>query len=384
MRQKNLFVTLLLILILVGCNNDLQVSANGEEIVDVSTEPLKLVLDFCNDVGLSKVRSVNLVVDNCEKRTYTVAIRDVMQRSATDVFDSTQVDVHYMKFHRGDVPGFAIVSNDSRINKVYVFCEEGEISDTAHVVPLKWAIDEIPGIVAEDIQIYYKEPKIEVNTRALMSVGPLLKTAWDQGSPYNRYILACSSNANDPVYLGHCRVGCVPTAIAQVIAYCKRFKGTYYGNRDIDFDMLTSVELFDRKSTSELATQAATFVHEVAMYCQVEFGCGSSGSDLKSGYQYLKDLGYTCVYEDGNKVLDLYRLYSNLSKGMPHLIAGRNGDDGHAWVVDGIKSNSDGSCIFHCNWGTNPLHTSWVSDYRRPNNDTYFNTDKRHIYITGY
>lgn len=107
---------------------------------------------------------------------------------------------------------------------------------------------------------------------------------------------------------------------------------------------------------------------------------------LKSGYQYLKDLGYTCTYEDGNKVLDANRVHTNLSKGIPHLAAGVYNGKGHAWVVDGMRTNADGSYTYHCNWGLDNFHTSWVSDYRRPTpqNSTYFNTDKRHVYITGY
>lgn len=251
---------------------------------------------------------------------------------------------------------------------------------------MKEAVDKVPGIVAEDIQIYYEEPQTRTTTRASQTIGPLLKTTWDQGAPYNRYVLACSSNANDTVYYGHCPTGCVATAVAQVIAHCQRFKGTYYGNKNIDFDKLTSVSSFIRTSTSALATQAATFVHEVAAYCQVKFSCGSSSSDLKSGYQYLKDLGYTCTYEDGNKVLDANRVHTNLSKGIPHLAAGVYNGKGHAWVVDGMRTNADGSYTYHCNWGLDNFHTSWVSDYRRPTpqNSTYFNTDKRHVYITGY
>lgn len=374
-----------------GCSNDVQLPAS-EHVTnadvrdgDASVEALKLVTDFRNDVGYPATRTMNLVADVCEKKTYTVSTGAIAARSGIQIPDSTQVDIYYVKFHQGDMPGFAFVSTDPRINRVYTFIEKGEIADTAIVKPLKWAIDEIPGIAAEDIQLYYENLDTQTSTRALISIGPLLKTEWDQGAPYNRYVPVSDKNVNDPLWLGHCPVGCVPLGVAQVIAHCKRFKGTYYGNRNIDFDALTSVPSFDRKSISKLATQAATFVHEVAMYCQVRFGDDSSSSDLKSGYQYLKDLGYTCTYEDGNKPVDLNRLYTLLNKGIPHLIAGRNGNDqGHVWVIDGVKTNLNGSYTYHCNWGFTDLHAGWTADYLRPNEHNHFGKDQRHIYITNY
>lgn len=386
-KKSSLLFVSFLALSLAGCTNDLQVSGEnaGEALRDASADAVKLVTEFRNEVSPAESRTVGLEVDACESTTYTVATgTKTAARSAGDVSDSTQVDVQYIKFHQGDKPGFAFVSSDPRINRVYVFIEEGEIADTAEVVPLKWYIDEIPGIVAEDIRMYYAEPKSRAEARTTTLVGPLLKTLWDQGAPYNRYVPVCSSNVGSPNY-GHCPAGCVPIAVAQVIAYCQRFKGTYYGNKDIDFDALTSVSSFSRTATSELATQAARFVHEVAMYCQVDFACDGSGSYLKSGYQYLKDLGYTCSYVD-NKDVDVNRLLTNLKRGIPHLTAGNRKSDGngHAWVVDGLKMLSTGAYNYHCNWGMSNIHAGWVSDYCQPVESTIFNDDNRQIYITGY
>lgn len=387
-KKSSLLIVPFLALSLAGCNNDLQVPVEsaGEALHDASADAIKLVTEFRDEVGSPESRSANLTVDICESTTYTVATgAKVAARSTGDVPDSTQVDVQYVKFHQGEKPGFAFVSSDPRINRVYVFIEKGEIADTAEVVPLKWYIDEIPGIVAEDIRLYYEEPKSRVEARTTVSIGPLLKTLWDQGAPYNRYLPACSNNASDKIYLGHCPTGCVPLAVAQVIAYCQRFQGTYYGNKDIDFDALTSVSSFGRTETSALATQAATFVHEVAMYCQVEFTCNVTHGDLKSGYQYLKDLGYTCSYVEG-KGVDVNRLLTNLNKGIPHLSAGNTKTDGtgHAWVIDGLNMMSNGAYNYHCNWGTTGIHAGWVSDYRQPVENTIFNDNNRQVYITGY
>lgn len=275
--------------------------------------------------------------------------------------------------------GFAIASSDPRVSRVYAFVEAGNIEDTASVVPLKWAIDKIPGIAAEDIKMYYERPR----SRAIFKdvfIDPLIKTKWDQAAPYNNYISA--SNNVGSQYNGHCPTGCVPIALAQVIAYCKRFKGAYYGNRNIDFTTLTSVPAISQ--TSSLATQVATFVHEVAMYCQVEFGT-SSHSQLKDGYQYLKELGYTCTYREGG--LDINALYDSLVYGIPLLVAGVS-SSGHVWIVDGMKATYNGSAFTeitaHCNWGLYDIHEGWVADYRRPTDGYVFNKENRQVYITNY
>ncbi len=67
----------------------------------------------------------------------------------------------------------------------------------------------------------------------------------------------------------------------------------------------------------------------------------------------MRDLGYNCDYVEGG--IDTQRLYSELSKNIPHLIAGTRGENkpGHMWVVDGLQQYSDGGYYYHSNWGWN-------------------------------
>lgn len=388
MRRKLFLMVSLCALGLAGCSNEEQdlgtdvVPQNGQ---NVSKDVLSLITDFQGQVSdKTKSRAGGLIVDACEKKTYTVSTGAMTAaRSISSLPDSTQIDIHYVKFHQDTISGFAIASSDPRVNRVYAFVEAGNIEDTASVVPLKWAIDKIPGIAAEDIKMYYEGPQSRVAFKDVF-IAPLIKTKWDQAAPYNRYIAACSSNIGDPYY-GHCPAGCVPIALAQVIAYCQRFKGTYYGNRNIDFATLTSVPSIDRTSTSDIANQAATFVHEVAMYCQVKFTCEAGSSQLKDGYQYLKELGYTCTYKEGG--LDINALYINLHSGKPHLSAGVKGNSGHAWIVDGMKATYNGGIFtevtVHCNWGLRDIHEGWVADYRQPVDGYTFNKENRQVYITN-
>lgn len=385
MKKKNYFMFSLLAmgLVMAGCDNE--TSNVGTDAVTQSVNPTTedvagLVADFQNQVNpQAKTRSNSLVIDAYDTKIYTVSTgQAALSRSTTDIPDSTQVDMHYIKFHQDTISGFAVVSNDPRLNRVYAFVEDGDLKDTATVEPLKWAIEKIPGIAAEDIQMYYEQPQSRAATTSVL-IGPIVKTEWHQDAPFNNYAPVCESRPD-----GHCPIGCVPVAAAQLIAHCQRFKGTYYGNKDIDFKTLTSVSTIS--TTSNLARQAATFVHEVAMYCQVDFGCEGSSSHIKDAFQYLKELGYTGYYTEGG--LDMNALYRDLKNDIPHISQGSTGSSGHAWIVDGIKGNYNGSSFtqftVHCNWGWGHGYNGWFSDYRQPSNHEAYSKNNRQVYITQY
>lgn len=178
----------------------------------------------------------------------------------------------------------------------------------------------------------------------------------------------------------HRLAGCVTVATAQAIATMGKFNGTFYGNRDIDFTQLPAYGFFMNDAQAQTVAQ---FFHEVAICCQAEFGCNGSGSTIKAAYQYLKDLGYNCTYEE--KEINVAKLKDELSKGIPHLIAGRSFEAGHMWIVDGLKITG-GKTYFNCNWGWGGASDGWADSYPFiPNGETdiknIFSQNIRNIYI---
>lgn len=381
---KKFFLPLILLLLtLTGCSNAEQDSDDsvGKHGVEAPKSLISLLNGYqSNDVGITRNgNKASIVIDECKNIPYTVNKgSSSLTRSSDNISDSTEIVLSYIKFHQDTVSGYAIASNDPRLNRVYAFVESGDFSDTAKIEPLKWAIEKIPLVAEADIQNYYLDGATS-STQNYVNTGNIVNTSWHQNAPFNNYAPKCSSSSD-----GHMPIGCVPVATAQLIAKCKLFKGTYLGNKNIDFDKLTSVSKID--TASSLASQAATFLYEVAMYCQVDFGCGGSGSQLKDAFQYLKELGYTGYYKEGG--LDAAAVYKYLLQGIPHMSAGkRSGGTGHAWLITGIRGNYDGSNFSSyetwCNWGWKSSN-GWFADYRIANSDNAYTSNNRQVYITGY
>lgn len=392
--RKTFLALPLLALCLAACSNVDQ--GIDENIVKQGAKSPKSLLSLLNEFQSetkksTRVNSANgIVIDECENKSYYVKTgASAKTRSATTVSDSTEIVLSYIKFHQDTVKGFAIASNDPRLNRVYAFVERGDLADTAKIEPLKWAIEKIPYIAEADVMaasIDSMPPPLPIDPSMLYSritIDNILNTKWHQEEPYNNYCPKCTCGQHK-----HMFVGCVPLATAQLIAKCKRFTGTYMGNGNIDFDKLTSTSQIS--TGSSLATQVATFIHEVAMYCQVHFSCSGSSSDIRDAFLYLKDLGYEGHESQGNLVPET--VYKNLQAGIPHITQGVQSDTniGHAWLVTGItgtiKKSTQIFCDYklYCNWGWGGYCDGWFADYRIPNSETSYTVRNRQVYITNY
>ena len=342
-------------------------SCSDDDVCQSSTtksEIQQMLENFYQSVSSPSSRGTALtpVIDDIDRQTYEIVGDSAIQvpkntRAVTQQVNADSLfDLAYVTFHIGKQKGYSVMSDDKRLHRIYFYTPDGEVGDTAQIQALKAYLSFVPQFAKDNIQDTKLTRATESST-LVSQVGPLLKTYWGQGAPYNNYAPVCTNaSCDDQIYNGgHNPIGCVTTATAQFIAHCGKFHGTFYGNKNIDFASLTS----HRYPYTNEYQQIAQFFHEVALCCQVKFGCGASNSSLKSAYQYLRDLGYNCDYVEGG--IDTQRLYSELSKNIPHLIAGTTGKNkpGHMWVLDGLRQYSDGSYYYHCNWGWNSDY-SWV------------------------
>jgi len=330
-------------------------------------------LELKNSGRSSELSTIN--IDNIFRQHYKIENDSAIQTNDTATAD---FNVATVNFHSGESRGYAILSDNPELNKVYLYIENGSVSDTSYITPLKWAIEAIPQYIKIDLT---NAERGIAPYAATVNIDPILKTNWSQGAPFNSYMPECSC-AECASMGGHNPAGCVTIATAQFIAKCGRFKGTFYGTRGMDFPTLSN----HAWPTASEKRQISAFVHEVALYCQVRFKCGGSSSTIKAAYHYLVDLGYNCQYIEGN--IDNNRLQKELSAGIPHLIGGRDSDNnGHMWVVDGYRTVNNSS-EYHNSWGwgsstsngwqNTPYTTSnSISPLTYPNN-------LRHIYTTSF
>lgn len=195
---------------------------------------------------------------------------------------------------------------------------------------------------------------------AQVSVAPLLSCTWDQGRYYNEMAPfdATSTAGNNHVW-----IGCVATAIAQVMKYWEfpsQGSGSYgYNHHDYGWQSANFGQTFynwgampshlteENEEVQRISYHAAVGVH-------MDFDPRGSGAYLEDAQNAL--INYfkynSTIFEPSKDEWELgewmNQLKSELDKGRPLIYSGYNptGSSGHAWVCDGYTND-----YFHFNWG---------------------------------
>ncbi|MDE6670376.1 MAG: C10 family peptidase [Muribaculaceae bacterium] len=333
-------------------------------------------------------RSGNSIsIKEIEQRHYVIVDDTVVETPQTRTLDPNSFDITRVSLNIDGKEGFAIISEDERLDHVYYFTDNGCISDTVRIGGLKWVIEQIPYFAATEL---LSEKPVTRADFGEMIVAPLVRFNWHQGYPFNILAPYCTCKSCAHItHKNHNPMGCVTIAVGQTIAkICLSkgipFKGTYFGSRDLDFCTLPA----DWSSFSEMTKQRiAHFCHEIAVCCQVKFGCTGSSTSVHAAYNYLQDLGYECTFAE-NTTLDITRLINNLKKGFPQIMGGHDlkTGDGYAWIIDGIKVVNN-SYAFNCNWGDSGVSNGWC--YGNPytevtKNDTFeYAKNVAYLYINN-
>ena len=192
-------------------------------------------------------------------------------------------------------------------------------------------------------------------------IGPLIKTHWDQESPFRDLC---------PVYNGeHCATGCLATAMAQIMYFHQwpqDFTDSVHAftakeiNMDIPSFKPTIFDWEDMKTSYRSDDNDYNAVATLMAYC---------GASVETHYQprcsgaftYRVEKALTNVFgydstsvKYVDKIEDGYSdeqweqlLYNELAQGRPVLLTGQSSGGGHAFVCDGY----DGNGLFHVNWG---------------------------------
>lgn len=269
--------------------------------------------------------------------------------------------------------GFVIVSADDRSTPILGYSMNGLFNLDKCPTNMKAWLQCYAHEIASGIEAQAPEdPEKLAEWKELMtvkSVAPdpkedsyLLSTTWEQGWGYNSYC---------PVMNGrHVVVGCVATAMAQIIKYYeyphrgfgkKSYQHSVYGPQAVDFDTVDydyslmpdhigyGTSSAERDMTSRLCYHCGVVVN---MQYQHEGHPSGSGSYTYLVPEGLKYFGYTdaIYYQRANVNDDVAwrRMIRNeIDNLRPIEYAGVNDEGGHAFVLDGYKANNQ----FHFNWG---------------------------------
>ena len=255
--------------------------------------------------------------------------------------------------------GYVIVAGDDRAPAVLGYSDKGTFDP-----------EDVPEAMQELLESYVAQiDALDSGAKAAMHlvnaapIAPMVKAQWSQNNPYNMKLLFINGK--------HAHVGCVATAMAQVMYYWKWPARTtcaipgYTSNTlsivmpalpVVDFDwnnMHDTYETSDTLSTAAMA--AATLSQYCAQAVCMDFKTKSSGaysSDVpiaminyfgyQHGTEYVRRMHYTTSTWEN-------MLYEELAAGRPVMYSGSKASGGHAFVCDGYAGNG----LFHINWGWN-------------------------------
>lgn len=212
------------------------------------------------------------------------------------------------------------------------------------------------------------------STSDLTAVPEMLETQWDQGEPYNMYC------PYDSVRHGRTVVGCVATAMAQIMKYWNYpsygqdthsyvpFSSSRLPRQSVDFGNTTYLWQFmpDRLENFSMTYEkdaVATISYHCGVAVDMMYGTssvGGSGAYSECGYwtsacateafklyfKYDTALYHANRYSY-NEASWCALIDENLALGQPMYYSGSDSTGGHAFVLDG----SDIEHRYHFNWG---------------------------------
>ena len=266
----------------------------------------------------------------------------------------------------GQDRGYVIVAGDDRAPTVLGYSDEGYFDPQAVPEGMQVLLD------GYAVQMAALEGGAKAATRltANSPIPPLVSAQWDQGLPYN---IEFPMLPNGRIAY----VGCVATAMAQVMYYWKHpvrpsapipaYTSPTYS---VYMPSLPAVDfnwtaMQDSYADDDDNMKGALAASELSLYCaqsvRMNFGNGSSGAQTGEVARALINyFGYkpTAKYLDR----ELYTskqwedmLYAELAAGRPVVYDGAKIEAGHAFVCDGY----DGNGRYHINWGWNGVSNGY-------------------------
>ena len=253
----------------------------------------------------------------------------------------------YYVFNVENNGGFVIVAGDDRMTEILGYSDKGNVNLDSIPEQMKWLLDGYQTIYKKLSTSSDNTPKERRTARA--NVEPLLSTTWGQENPYNEMC---------PMHGTYRSItGCVATAMAQVINYCRWPEG-----------QTTSVPAYttDTYHLSIPALEPTLFnweymgtkqVARLMRYCgqavKMDYGLAESGATLSLVPDALINVfGYSestkCVSCNSDYSDEDWEnlLYEEIAAKRAVILSGMGYAGGHAFIAHGYK---DG--LFRINWG---------------------------------
>ena len=209
---------------------------------------------------------------------------------------------------------------------------------------------------------YSSPDPISLPDEVLIDVDPLITSLWNQDFPYNA--MCPEDPASGGSYSGRVPVGCVATAMSQIMQYWRypeMGQGSHcispiqpqYGQQCADFGNTT----YEWSGMTDNPTKECDPVALLAWHCGIsvnmEYAASGSGaytstvaSALKTYFKYASS-AYSAQKYSYSTAQWSNMVKGDLDAGRPIEYSGSGAGGGHAWVCDGYQ----GTDSYHMNWG---------------------------------
>lgn len=272
--------------------------------------------------------------------------------------------------------GFVIVAADDCVRPVLGYSNEGRFDINNASDGLLYMLDELSQSVASaisrgqkpsnDVAIQWEnlEKNGTMNShRGVSVVEPLIKTKWNQDSPYNMYVPS------------GCPTGCVATAMAQVMKYwewplkgtgehsyvCPPYGEQYANFGETTYDWANMTLTYGNQSTPEEREAVAVLMRHCGVAVDMMYetdGSGAYSGDVPAAVSnYFSYSEHTTYISRSHTPEDwALLLKSNLNQNIPIYYSGQSTSGGHAFICDGY--DEDG--LFHFNFGWGGASNSFI------------------------
>ncbi len=334
---------------------------------------------------LSLIITVSAYSESVSKNeAQTIALAWINSVEQKDFSDSN-IDALYVREFEGDTVLFVVafdedawvmVSGTNRVEPVLAY--SGNTPFNFNQIPIQleewmWSIEQEIDYakrnrIQPDATLLEKWEQLRENEfrpatlkSAQTTVAPLLTSNWNQGRYFNEMAPpdAASSTGN-----GHTWIGCVGTAMAQIMKYwhypqtgmgANSYTHPVYGHLSADFEN----SLYNWDEMPDVLTSGNAEVQKISYHAAVsvnmQFHPYGSGAFLEDAliampeyFRYNTSIYYVhrSRWDEDEAWEQLLR--NELNSGRPIIYAGYNqtGSSGHAFVCDGYSGN-----YFHFNWG---------------------------------
>ena len=273
-----------------------------------------------------------------------------------------------------DTTGFVIVSADDRCLPILGYSMNGSFDFEKLPINLLSWLQEGAASIQEGIQANAPDDKYTLKQWEELlkdnggedpspkSDSYLLTSTWEQGSGYNNY---CPTMGGQ-----HVVVGCVATAMAQIIRYYgtptrgfgrKQYQHTAYGVLAVDFDTTEydyslMPDRIRRSSSDAQKDMVSRFCYHCGIVVNMEYqhsghttGSGAHTENVPEGLLYFGYTNAKCYsrYSINNDSLWIAMIHEEIDNRRPIEYSGYGDEGGHAFVLDGYNNSNQ----FHFNWG---------------------------------